>query len=330
MARLVNDLLVLARADAGHAKLRREQIDLGEVVVDTVDRLAPLAQQTGRTIKLASLPELTMQGDRTYLMQMLTNIVENALKYGGAVVEIELLCHDKHGQKWAEICVRDDGPGIAKEHLSHLFERFYRVDQSRTHTSNIATGDSLTGTSPAGNGLGLSIAQWIAQAHGGEIQVRSAPGQGSVFGVWLPLEPFNAAQQLQPTVHSPHLKTTFKHKEKTRMSQQMDNGERSYHEPYAGGYQESPGYNSYATGFGAFGAGQKFSGGTRRSPSAGQRLALAIVSLVLWVITLFGVISIAAASRSDPNVGIYILLGMFIFSVLIAVINIVFNRYSGP
>ena len=155
--------------------------------MDTVERQALLAQQTDIAIKVAPLPELTILGDRTYLMHMLTNIIENALKYTastGTRVEVELVCRDKHGQQWAELRVGDDGPGIPKEHLSHLFERFYRVDQSRTHTDDGAT---------SGNGLGLSIAQWIAQAHGGEIQVHSAPGQGSVFAAWLPLASLAAA-----------------------------------------------------------------------------------------------------------------------------------------
>lgn len=328
MTRLVNDLLVLARADANHTKLRYEPVDLSEVVVDTVERLALLAQQTGIAVQVAPLPEMSVLGDRIYLVQMLSNIIENALKYSastGTRVEVELVGHDKHGQGWAELRVRDDGPGIAKEHLSHLFERFYRVDQSRTHGGDSPASDGADGAA-GGNGLGLSIAQWIAQAHGGEIQVRSAPGHGSVFAVLLPLESVGAATQTN--FHTFHANTTSKHKEATDMSHEMDYREQNHEEPssYTSGYQETPGFNSYATGLGMFSAGQKLSGSAGITFTAGQRLALAIVSLVLWVITLFGLVAIAIASHADATAGVYVLLVMVLFSVLIAVINVVYNR----
>ena len=112
------------------------------------------------------------------------------------------------------------------------------------------------------------------------------------------------------------------------MSHQMDYREQSHEEPssYTSGYQETPGLNSYATGLGMFSAGQKLSGSAGITFTAGQRLALAIVSLVLWVITLFGLLAIAIASRADATVGVYVLLVMVLFSVLIAVINVVYNR----
>ena len=112
------------------------------------------------------------------------------------------------------------------------------------------------------------------------------------------------------------------------MSHQMDYTERSHEEPsqYATGYQETPGFNSYATGQGMFSAGQKLSGSAGKRANASQRLVLAIVSLVLWVITLFGLVVIAIAANSGPTAGAYILLIMVLFSVLIAVINIVYNR----
>ncbi|MDQ2905828.1 MAG: HAMP domain-containing histidine kinase [Chloroflexota bacterium] len=189
MARLVDDLLTLARADNGPSRLQHEVIDLSEVVVDSVERLAPLAQQTGITINVAPLPELAVLGARIYLVQLVTNIVENALKYStgvGTHVDISLERLPKQGQEWAMLRVFDDGPGIAREHLPHIFERFYRVDQSRTHSQQLTSAVVAADTCPAGNGLGLSIAQWIAHAHDGDIQVRSEPGHCSVFEIWLP------------------------------------------------------------------------------------------------------------------------------------------------
>ncbi len=101
MTRLVNDLLVLARADAGQSRIKHEEVDVSEIVVDTVERLASLAQQAGMVIKVAPLPELTILGDRVFLVQLLTNIIENALKYGsgkGRYVDINLVQQHKQGQ----------------------------------------------------------------------------------------------------------------------------------------------------------------------------------------------------------------------------------------
>jgi Histidine kinase-, DNA gyrase B-, and HSP90-like ATPase len=323
MTHLVNDLLILARADAGQSRIKHEEVDVSEIVVDTVERLASLAQQAGMMIKVAPLPELTILGDRVYLVQLLTNIIENALKYGsgkGTYVDINLVQQHKQGQAWAVLSVCDDGPGIAREDLPHLFERFYRVDKTRTHSQELPPDKGRS----TGNGLGLSIAQWIAQAHGGEITVRSAPGRGSVFAIWLPLQLAGAATRV------PHASTGSKQKESNSMSQHMDFRENSGEAPpsYSSGYEETPGYNSYATGFGLYGAGQKLSGpaSADKTPTANQRLALAIVSLVLWVITLFGTIGLAIVSRAEPSAAIFILVGASLFAVLIGVVNIVYNR----
>jgi len=189
MALLVNDLLTLARAESGQAAIRREEVDLSEVILDTVERLTPLAYQQGIAITLGALPELVIQGDRRYLAQLVTNLVENALKYSAGVgdqISIDLGSEYKQAQSWVWLRVSDHGPGIAAEYLPHLFERFYRIDQVRTHAPETAPAHSPPPVRPAGSGLGLSIAQWIAEAHEGQIQVRSIVGQGATFEVWLP------------------------------------------------------------------------------------------------------------------------------------------------
>jgi two-component system, OmpR family, sensor kinase len=175
MTQLVTGLLTLARADKGQTRLNREQIDLSEIVVDAAEQLACLAEQNGIEIHLSDLDELFVCGDRLYLTQLCTNLLENAIKYStglGKRVDIRL---DRQ-QEQARIQIIDEGPGIEASHLPHIFEGFYRVDQSRTHTQS------------TGSGLGLSIARWIAQEHGGSIQVQSTPGQGSIFSVCLPLQ----------------------------------------------------------------------------------------------------------------------------------------------
>ena len=181
MTRLVSDLLTLARADQGQAVLKREQVDLSEIVVDAAEALSSLAEQNGIEIHLSGLDELVVWGDRLYLTQLCINLLENAIKYSAGVgKQVEVKLHREPGQ--ARIQIIDEGPGIKAEHLPHLFERFYRVDQSRTHTLPTASVRS-----PSGSGLGLSIARWIVGEHGGTIQVQSTLGKGSVFEVCFPL-----------------------------------------------------------------------------------------------------------------------------------------------
>lgn len=189
MARLVNDLLTLARADSGQDAPLHEEVDLAEVVLDVMERLAPLALHSGLTLTIAPMLELPVWGDRVYLTRLLTNIVENAVKYGagiGTQVRIDA-GRERHGDVdgvWLR--VSDNGPGIAAEHLPYLFDRFYRADHARTHSYGAAHEVDPTGTPPTGSGLGLAIAQWIARTHGGDIQVQSEAGHGAAVDVWLP------------------------------------------------------------------------------------------------------------------------------------------------
>jgi two-component system, OmpR family, sensor kinase len=181
MTRLVSDLLILARADQGQSVLKCERVDLSEIVIDAAEDLSNLAEQSGIEIRLSGLDELVIWGDRLYLMQLCINLLENAITYSAGVgkhVEVKL----DHRQNHARLQIIDEGPGIEASHLPHLFERFYRVDQSRTHTLPTAHVSNLSGS-----GLGLSIVRWIVGEHGGSIQVQSSPGKGSVFEVCLPL-----------------------------------------------------------------------------------------------------------------------------------------------
>ncbi|GCE24243.1 sensor histidine kinase [Dictyobacter kobayashii] len=181
MTRLVNNLLTLARTDKELVMLKRDQVDLSEIIVDGAERLAALAQQNGIEIFLSGLDEILVRGDQLYLTQLYTNLLENAIKYSAGIgkrVDVRL----ERQEKQARIQISDEGPGIAAEHLPFIFERFYRADQARTHQQPInGVNDSM------GSGLGLSIARWIAQEHGGSIQVQSSPGQGASFEISLPL-----------------------------------------------------------------------------------------------------------------------------------------------
>ncbi|MDB5082761.1 MAG: hypothetical protein JWP00_4685 [Chloroflexi bacterium] len=194
MTQLVEDLLILARADAGQATLNTEQLDLSDLSLEVVERLAPLAAQQGITLRTGELPEVLVSGDRHYLTRLLANLVENAIKYTagtGDSVRVETgYSHDNDRQTWAWLRVTDNGPGIAPEHQPHLFDRFYQAENSRS-TAVVTAGNSgkILSEEPArGSGLGLAIVKWVAEAHRGSAAVHSQPGQGATFEVRLPGE----------------------------------------------------------------------------------------------------------------------------------------------
>jgi signal transduction histidine kinase len=186
MSHLVNDLLTLARMDAGHESLQKEVLDISDLALEVVERLEPLATRQKIVLETGDLPEVFIFGDRKSLIQMLTNLVENGIKYtvqneAGRDHRVSISTGLESTQKLAWVQVTDTGPGISAEHIAHLFDRFYRVDQSRTR----AEGDSES--SPSGSGLGLAIVNSIARLHDGNIKVTSEIGQGTTFEISFPL-----------------------------------------------------------------------------------------------------------------------------------------------
>ena len=188
MAAIVSSLLLLARADTGQMTLDMQEVDLSDIALACVERLLSLAQRSQIALASGDLPELLVRGDPQYLGQMLTNLIENGIKYSSGIgkrVFVELACEQ---ERWGVVRVQDDGPGISDEYLPYLFERFYRVDKARSHRQKRpAQSSTPANEEPGGSGLGLSIVQWIVQAHGGEIRVESKIGAGSLFEVRLPL-----------------------------------------------------------------------------------------------------------------------------------------------
>jgi signal transduction histidine kinase len=193
MIRLVNNLLSLARMDAGQVKLKFEPLDLSDLATEVIERIQPLAVAQRVELLVGSLPETVVQADRATLVQMLSNLVENAVKYSAMAdtprVNISVGSQGENGQSTAWVRVSDNGIGISPEHLEHIFDRFYQVEQSRSRL-NSTDGDGVEQAS-AGTGLGLAIAQWIARAHQGEIKVESEFGKGTTFEVILPIIPHN-------------------------------------------------------------------------------------------------------------------------------------------
>ena len=176
MTRLVNDLLTLSRLESGQTQPQMEDVDLSDATLEVVERLAPLATAKHIHLEAGELPEAPVRGDRSYLVQMISNLMENAIKYvpeDTGRVQVETGCEES--QVWVR--VEDNGPGIADEDLPHLFERFYRADKARRRAGE---------NDPGGSGLGLAIVQWIARAHGGKVNVKSRPGEGTTFEVVLP------------------------------------------------------------------------------------------------------------------------------------------------
>ncbi len=172
LSRLVQDLLILSKADMGRLTLHREPVDLVALADSCCDQCKFLGEEKEIQIVFRKSPNVWVVGDRYRLKQMFYNLIENAIKYSnvGKRVEIEV----KRNGSYARVSVRDEGVGIAEGDLPFIFDRFYRVDKSRSREAG-------------GTGLGLSICKWIAEAHGGRITVESVVDQGSCFTVWLPL-----------------------------------------------------------------------------------------------------------------------------------------------
>jgi two-component system, OmpR family, sensor kinase len=174
MTEMVENLLTLARADEGRAPLAVEECDLREVVADVAETAGILGEEAGVTA-LHTMPgtPVRLAVDRHRIREMLLNIVTNAIKYTPRGGSLALALEENVDA--VTFTVRDTGIGIAAGDLPHIFERFWRADPAR----------SRTGDRP-GVGLGLAIAKWIAEAHGGSITVQSRPGRGTMFIIRLP------------------------------------------------------------------------------------------------------------------------------------------------
>jgi heavy metal sensor kinase len=172
LSRLLDVMLLLARADAGAVPLDRRSVDIDRLIADVARECDVLAQEKGQRLGLDCAAG-TASVDPTVLRIAIANLLHNAIRYGPPSSEVDVRAFGVAGRVTIE--VHDSGPGIAPEHHAHLFERFYRVDPGRS-------------SALGGAGLGLAMARWSVQAHGGVIDVASAEGAGSTFRIVLPLD----------------------------------------------------------------------------------------------------------------------------------------------
>jgi two-component system sensor histidine kinase BaeS len=186
LIRLVNDLLLLTRADAGSLRMDLRPLDLVELARNRCAHLSPLAAHRRLELRVAGRetdPEagFPVLADTDRTAEVLDNLLDNAMRYApeGSVVTVRL---ERSGKR-VECTVSDCGPGIPAQHLPFIFERFYRVEVSRDRHSG-------------GAGLGLAITRALVQAQGGDIHVRSAEGRGTDFTFWLPGNPSTEAKKL--------------------------------------------------------------------------------------------------------------------------------------
>ncbi|MBG0785821.1 MAG: HAMP domain-containing histidine kinase [Anaerolineaceae bacterium] len=173
LTRLVGDLLLMAQAETGRMPLTFEPVEIDELVFEVFEQMKTLSGGK-HDIRIKNIEPAIVSGDRDRLKQVLLNIGSNAVKFTpeGQQIWFNLAVSGN----WVQIEVVDRGPGISKEEIQHIFERFYRGDKSRTRSQK-----------DVGFGLGLPIAYWIVRNHGGRIDVDSKVGDGTVFTIWLPI-----------------------------------------------------------------------------------------------------------------------------------------------
>ncbi|UCD78677.1 MAG: HAMP domain-containing protein, partial [Desulfobacterales bacterium] len=167
---MINTMLVISKTEAGLGQFDSQEMDIARVVQDACELFRPMAENEGLSLVCEAPDRLLINGDIRMIQRMVSNLLDNAVKYTPAGGTISVAAHSG-SQQSIQISIRDTGIGISTADMPHIFKRFYRCDPSR---------------SQAGTGLGLSFARAVARAHGGDITVTSEPNNGSTFTVVLP------------------------------------------------------------------------------------------------------------------------------------------------
>jgi heavy metal sensor kinase len=172
LTNLVDTLLRLSHGDAGTVKVSRQSFDVGQLTREVVSSLTILAEERRQRIDLNVPDGIVVCADRLVLREAITNVIDNAIKYGpeASTVDVHLQAADGH----AVLAIHDAGPGIPAEHRERIFDRFFRVDEARSRDQG-------------GAGLGLAIAKWAVEVNGGSIWVVDNAAGGSVFQIRVPL-----------------------------------------------------------------------------------------------------------------------------------------------
>ncbi len=173
LTRLVESLLTISRADAGHIQLQHTAVNILDLAKESATLLEVLAEEKQQTIAVQGDPSITISADRLILRQVLINLIDNAVKYSPTGGRIEVRVKATTGE--AQIEIEDSGPGISVEHAEKVFQRFYRINKARTHAEG-------------GAGLGLSIVEWAVSVHGGRVELDSTPGAKCTFRLHFPLK----------------------------------------------------------------------------------------------------------------------------------------------
>jgi heavy metal sensor kinase len=171
LSRLVDDLLNLARADAGRVRLQVSEFYLNDLVAECCRSAQTLAVARGIALECPAHDDVAFRGDEELVRRMVMNLIDNAIRYTPAGGRVTAALEVRGGA--VSIRIADTGTGIAPDAVAHVFERFYRGDKARSRQDG-------------GFGLGLAIVKWIAESHHGAVELASAPGQGSAFTVTLP------------------------------------------------------------------------------------------------------------------------------------------------
>jgi len=173
LSRLIDDLRTLALTEAGSLPLQKEATDVGDLVTDAAASFRAQAEEAGVTLSVDADDLPTMELDPTRIREVIENLIANALRYtpAGGTIRLTAARPGAEAKQRVRITVADSGAGIVPEELPHIFDRFYKSRDSR------------------GSGLGLTIAKNLVEAHGGEITAQSAPGQGTIIRVTLPVGP---------------------------------------------------------------------------------------------------------------------------------------------
>jgi heavy metal sensor kinase len=172
MSSLIEQLLTLARADAGKEQWNFTEVNLGRLIANLSADVEILCQEKGLSCQLGQIQDLVVKGDGARLRELFMNLLDNAITYTPSPGTVSVSLRREGGM--AVVAIKDTGIGIPAQDMPFIFDRFYRVDKSRSRANG-------------GTGLGLAICRYIAEAHGGKIEVESQVGAGSTFSVWLPL-----------------------------------------------------------------------------------------------------------------------------------------------